>query len=220
MYKETRKWTWFQCQRAGATGQFLVTHNCDSLLFSAGPGEAPAACGPCFWPRGWQSANSPRELVDLAVPGVRTTTDAPHLDVAGQSYIRSGTSKFARKFTKVIEKAQKEGKTVHYASYTVFSNRHLSSEHDGRSKSTTNLESQCPPFWFVYLDREDLFETAGKKCVRTPIDRIVNGTSLKRFLLLDKWTGESTWDGNTFQCISAKTLFLSVYVDDIKMGDK
>ena len=189
--------------------------------FLPGSGKASAAWGLA---EGWQSANSPRELVALAVPRVRTS-DAPHLDVAGQSCIKGGEH---RKF-KELKKSSKK----HKRKRRLFTSpRILCSPTDISSvnmmdapKVRTNLESQCPPFWFVYLDLEDLLETAGKKCVRTSIDRIVVWTPLRNDFIIEKMVGRKYLGWGYFSMYREQTLPLCVWgryqgertVDNLKL---
>ena len=121
MCKETRKSTWFQSQCAGATGQFLLTHNCDSLLFSAGSWWSASSLWAMFLAEGlakrqfsswalarctWSAYNNWRSTLGCDRSVVYKVTD-----------IESSKKIFKRS----SKKAQKEGKTVHFASYTVFS---------------------------------------------------------------------------------------------------
>ena len=82
------------------------------------------------------------------------------------------------------------------------------------------------PFSLVYLDHDAQNVmgqngrcscTTGKKCVRTPIDRIVVGTSFRKVLILEI-LGRKYLRWECLLMDRGKALFLSVYVVDIKVG--
>ena len=217
-----------------------------------------------FLAEGWQSANSPRELLTLAVPAVRTT-DAPHLKVKGESYKRWGTSKVQRN-KKVIEKAQKEEKTVHFAS--LMDSCHLSQKlrivkndpkvvlyyvtawwrtrrlvycvlqtdifrvaHDSRQRMgqyftvsmmrrTSKRRNRLQWTWRTlhkYEQNRNHNVHHFDSCTLAALDV---GTSLRNDFIIEKMDGRKYLGWEILSMYCEKTLFFSVYVDDIKMGDK